>query len=220
MINEAIQKIKNEIPPHVTLVAVSKTKPIRDIQIAYDGGQRIFGENRAKELEEKASKLPNDIEWHMIGHLQSNKVKYIAPYVHMIHAIDKFKLIKEIQKQAEKNGRKIKVLLQFHIAKEESKYGFTLKKAQSMLEENNLDDYPNIEICGVMGMATFTEDQKIVRAEFKRLYSIFTQLKTTYFKNQSEFNIISMGMSGDYKIAIEEGSNMIRVGSQIFGARN
>lgn len=220
MINEAIQKIKSEIPSHVTLVAVSKTKPIRDIQIAYDGGQKIFGENRAKELEEKAGKLPNDIEWHMIGHLQSNKVKYIAPYVHMIHAIDKFKLIKEIQKQAEKNGRKIKVLLQFHIAEEESKYGLTLEKAEEMLASNDLTNYPNIEVCGVMGMATFTDNENVIRNEFKKLKSIFEKLKTNHFQSNEQFSIISMGMSGDYKIAIEEGSNIIRVGSQIFGTRN
>lgn len=220
MIKEALSDIKNEIPEEVTLVAVSKTKPQSDILEAYEAGQRIFGENRARELEEKAQALPKDIEWHMIGHLQSNKVKYIAPYVTMIHAIDKFKLIKEIHKQAAKNNRIIKVLLQFHIAEEESKYGLTLEKAREMLDQNKLSDYPNVQICGVMGMATFTDDENKVRAEFKRLKNIFDHMKTNFFADQNEFQVISMGMSGDYTIAIEEGSTMIRVGSNIFGERS
>ncbi|MFK8046344.1 MAG: YggS family pyridoxal phosphate-dependent enzyme [Crocinitomicaceae bacterium] len=219
MIKRAIANILTTIPATVKLVAVSKTKPNNLLQEAYDAGQRVFGENKAQEMAGKAIALPNDIQWHFIGHLQSNKVKYIASSVSVIHSVDSFKILKKIDKEAKKNERVIQVLLQFHIAKEVSKFGFNLETAKEMLELDEFQLLENIEIIGVMGMATFTDDHAIVRNEFKKLKSIFTQLKQTHFSDKNHFSEVSMGMSGDYQIAIEEGSTMIRVGSSIFGSR-
>ena len=219
MIAEALKTIQTEISDQVTLVAVSKTKPVADLQIAYDAGQRIFGENKVQELTDKFEVLPKDIEWHFIGHLQSNKVKYIAPFVSMIHAVDSLKLLKEINKQAKNNDRTISCLLQFHIAEEESKFGLNLEEAQQILSSNEFVELQNISVVGVMGMATFTDDEDQVREEFRTLENYFHVVKSHFFKYNDAFEHLSMGMSGDYKIAIEEGSTMIRVGSSIFGSR-
>lgn len=203
----------------VTLVAVSKTKPVEAISHLYDQGQRIFGENKVQELVEKHEKLPKDIEWHLIGHLQKNKVKYIAPFVKMIHSVDSLELLVTINKEAAKNNRVIDVLLQFHIAKEDTKFGLDLHEAIELLDQNIKNELPNIQICGVMGMATFTDNTTLVQREFKQLKLYFEQLKSAYFINDDKFKEISMGMSGDYELAISEGSTMIRVGSAIFGTR-
>lgn len=218
-IAENITRIRSEIPEGVTLVAVSKTKPNEVLLEAYDAGQRIFGENRVQELAAKAEALPKDIEWHMIGHLQTNKVKYIAPFVSLIHSVDKPKRLAEIDKEAEKNNRTIQVLLQFHIAEEETKFGLSLEEAEAMLNSNDFKNWQHIEVVGVMGMATFTENENQIRKEFKNLKSTFDHLKSEYFSDQPSFKEISMGMSGDYLLAIEEGSTMVRVGSSIFGSR-
>jgi pyridoxal phosphate enzyme (YggS family) len=211
--------IENQIPSNVKLIAVSKTKPVETILEAYQSGHKIFGENKVQELLDKYEKLPKDIEWHMIGHMQSNKVKYIAPFVKLIHGVDSFKLLKIINKEGEKNNRVIDCLLQFHIAKEETKFGLDLVEVQNFMKSEKLDDLKNINIVGVMGMATFTENEDQIRSEFKELVYIFNQLKSNYFSEES-FKEISMGMSGDYKIAIEEGATMVRIGSLLFGARN
>jgi len=219
MIRENLAKIKESIPKAVTLVAVSKTKPNTDIMVVYETGHRIFGENRVQELTEKHEALPKDIKWHMIGHLQSNKVKYIAPFVSLIHGVHKFKLLKEINKQAKKVDRIIDVLIQFHIAQEDSKFGFDFEEAKTMLESDQFVELENINVRGVMGMATFTNNKEQIEDEFRTLNNYFQVFKSNFFKFNEGFNIISMGMSGDYEIAIEEGSNMIRVGSKIFGER-
>lgn len=207
---------------NVTLVAVSKTKPVSDIQELYDLGQRDFGENYVQELDEKQSQLPTDIRWHYIGHLQSNKVKYIAPYTYMVHAVDSFKLLLEIDKQAAKHNRTIKVLLQLHIADEETKHGMDEAAVLELLDyyEAQRADLQHVQICGVMGMATFTDNTEKVRAEFKRLHNFFVYLRQTHFIADSNFTTISMGMSGDYKLAVEEGSTMVRIGSLLFGQRD
>ena len=220
MIAENLAKIKNEIPNNVTLVAVSKTKPVELLQEAYNAGQRIFGENKVQELTEKQPALPNDIEWHMIGHLQRNKVKYIAPFISLIHAGDSFRLLKEIHKQGKKNKRTIDVLLQFHIANEETKFGFSFEEAKEMLEDPGFSNLDHIRVRGVMGMATFTTNEEQIADEFRTLHNYFLVLQSHFFKYNEHFDTISMGMSGDYSIAIEEGSTMIRVGSKIFGERN
>ena len=219
MIKDALHTIQQQIPESVTLVAVSKTKPNALIQEAYDAGQRVFGENKALELAEKHDRLPKDIEWHFIGHLQSNKVKYIAPFVHLIHSVDSLKVLNKINTEAVKHQRIIRVLLQFHIAQEDSKFGFSLESANAILQSESFQTLNNIEIVGVMGMATFTNDTQVVKQEFKNLKSIFDQLKNTHFKTAQNFSEISMGMSGDFNLAIEEGSTMVRVGSSIFGSR-
>lgn len=219
-IKEIINEIKSELPQSTRLVAVSKFHPAEAISEAYDGGQRIFGESKVQELEEKYKVLPKDIEWHFIGHLQTNKVKYIAPYISMIHAVDSYKLLCEINKQAQKANRVIKCLLEIHIAKEESKYGFSFESCRQMLESEDWKGLENVSVCGVMGMATFTDDDAEIRNEFKSLHDFFTELKNSYFSNDDNFREISMGMSDDYPIAVEEGSTMIRVGSKIFGVRN
>ena len=208
------------IPKNVKLVAVSKTKPNEAVQEAYDAGQRIFGENKVQDLTAKADLLPKDIDWHFIGHMQTNKVKYIAPFVKMIHAVDSIKLLKEINKQALKNNRVIDCLLQFHIATEDSKFGMNMLEAEELLKNDELQNLNNINIVGVMGMATFTDDTQQIRTEFKHLVNCFNILKSDYFNNNANFKEISMGMSGDYKIAIEEGSTIIRIGTKIFGERN
>jgi len=218
-IADNLQKLLSEIPSNVKLIAVSKTKPVEQIKEVYDTGHNVFGENRAQELAEKYKFLPKDIEWHMIGHLQTNKVKYIAPFVHLIHGVDSFKLLQFIDKEASKCNRIINCLLQFHIAKEETKFGFDMVEVNQMLESTEFGTLQNINIVGVMGMATFTENTQLVRAEFKELVYIFNQLKSGYFLQKDDFKEISMGMSGDYKIAIEEGATMVRIGSLIFGER-
>lgn len=220
MIKEALNNIQKEIPAGVQLVAVSKTKPVSLIQEAYDEGQRIFGENRAQELADKYEQLPKDIQWHAIGHLQTNKVKYIAPFVSMIHAVDSMKLLKEINKEAEKNNRVINCLLQFHIAEEDSKYGLKFDEARDLLESPEFVELQNVSIVGVMGMATFTDNTEQIREEFRTLENYFQITKSHFFKFNTAFEHISMGMSGDYPIAIEEGSTMVRVGSAIFGKRD
>lgn len=218
-IAENIISIKKELPSQVQLIAVSKTKPVSMLQEAYDVGQRHFGENYVQEIVEKQPLLANDIEWHFIGHLQSNKVKYIAPFVKCIHAVESEKLLAEINKQAAKNNRSIECLLQIHIAEEESKFGFNPENAIAEIRKIDFSKYPNITINGVMGMASFVDDQDQVRREFQSLKQIFDELKKECFSTSNSFKEISMGMSGDYKMAIDEGSTMVRVGSSIFGSR-
>ncbi|MCP4550681.1 MAG: YggS family pyridoxal phosphate-dependent enzyme [Bacteroidetes bacterium] len=213
-------KFKSALPPNVKLIAVSKTKPVEVIKEAYDAGQRIFGENKAQDLTAKFPLLPVDIEWHFIGHLQSNKVKHIVPFVSLIHSVDSIKLLGEINKHALKNQRIVDCLLQFHISTEEAKFGLSLKEAKSLIACDYFKTLNNIRITGVMGMATFTEDKEIIRNEFKQLKGCFTELKKSFYANIKSFKEISMGMSDDYQIALEEGSTIIRIGSAIFGARN
>lgn len=220
MIKENLNIVRATVPSNVTLIAVSKTKPVSDLQEAYDAGQRIFGENKALEMRDKHQTLPSDIQWHFIGHLQTNKIKYIAPFVTLIHAIDSLSLLEAVNKEAAKNDRIIDCLLQFHIAQEETKFGLDIEEAKSLLESESFKNLKNINICGVMGMATFTDNAAQVRNEFKNLKNIFETLKENYFKDNGSFKEISMGMSDDYPIAIEEGATMVRVGSKIFGARN
>lgn len=217
MISENLVSLRKEIPENVTLVAVSKTKPIEALEEAYRAGQRHFGENKVQELVAKYEKLPKDINWHLIGHLQTNKVKYVAPFVHLIHAVDSEKLLLEIDKQAHKNNRIIDVLLQFHIAQEDTKFGLSMAECKLLLK--NSTSFLNTRIVGVMGMASFVDDEDQIRNEFKTLRNIFYELKSQYFGDTSYFSTISMGMSGDYSLAIEEGSTMVRVGSAIFGTR-
>ena len=215
-IKENLGKIKSTLPEHVTLVAVSKTKPIADIQEAYDAGQRVFGENKIQEMVGKFDVLPKDIEWHMIGHLQRNKVKYMAHFVSLIHGVDSLKTLKEIDKQAKKHDRVISCLLQVRIAKEETKFGLPFDEVRDILNSEEFKQLTNISITGLMGMATFTDNQSVIQEEFASLKELFDELKSQH----SSFETLSMGMSGDYKLAIENGSTMIRVGSSIFGARN
>ncbi len=219
MISEKLAEIQNSIPANVCLVAVSKTKPVADLLEAYEAGQRHFGENKVQEMSEKWELLPKDINWHLIGHLQTNKVKFIAPYVHLIHSVDSLKLLTEINKQGAKNQRVISVLLQFYIAKEETKFGLDYEEANHLLNSEEYKSFKNIQVVGVMGMASFTVDDSIVRAEFSQLKEFFSKLKSTFFQNDDSFREISMGMSGDYRLAIEEESTMVRVGSSIFGGR-
>lgn len=215
-IKENIKSILETIPDNVTLVAVSKTKPISDLQEAYDAGQRIFGENKVQDMTDKWGSMPKDIQWHMIGHVQRNKVKYMAEYVSLIHGVDSLKLLKEIDKQGEKHNRKIPCLLQVHIAEEDTKFGFDEQEILKLINDPEFLALKNVAIKGLMGMATFTNEIKQVRREFKSLKTLFESIKSTL----KEIEILSMGMSGDYHIAIEEGSNMVRIGSSIFGARN
>jgi pyridoxal phosphate enzyme (YggS family) len=215
-IKKQLQELKSVLPKQVTLVAVSKTKPVQDLMKAYDVGQRIFGENKVQEMVEKYQQMPKDIQWHMIGHVQRNKVKYMAPFVDLIHGVDSLKLLSEINKQALKNNRCINGLLQIKIATEDSKFGMTKNDAIQLMKSSEFKNLKNIKIKGVMGMATFTDDQNKIRKEFETLKSTFSELKSI----QDSMHIISMGMSGDYPLAIECGSTMIRVGSYIFGARN
>jgi len=211
--------IRNEIPEHVKLIAVSKTYPAENIMQAYNAGHKIFGENRAQEIFDKQPKLPADIEWHFIGHLQTNKVKYITPFVSLIHSIDSLKLLAEVNKEAEKNNRIIDCLFEMYIAREESKMGLDIAEVETILHSPEYKKMQNIKICGLMGMATFTDDATVVRNEFRNLKTYFDNIKEKYFKNTAEFKEISMGMSGDYHIAIEEGSTMVRIGTAIFGKR-
>ena len=220
MIKENLEAVRATIPANVTLVAVSKTKPVSDLQEAYDAGQRIFGENHALEMRDKHEVLPNDIQWHFIGHLQTNKIKYIIPFVSLIHSIDSQNLLEAVNKEAKKHGRVADCLLQFHIANEETKFGLDLEEAEALLNSDAFRQMENVRICGVMGMATFTDDEDEIHKEFRHLKTIFDTLKQKYFANQPQFKEISMGMSDDYPIAIAEGATMVRVGSRIFGARN
>ena len=214
-----IEKLKKELDERICLVAVSKTKPNEDILEAYSTGHRVFGENKVQDLVKKAEELPNDIQWHFIGHPQTNKVKYIAPFISLIHGVDSIKLLKMIDKEGKKNDRVINCLLQFHIAEEQTKFGLNLAEAQSILESPEFTALEHVRVVGIMGMATYTDDDEQIRKEFKGLMSVFNSLKETYFAEDELFTEISMGMSGDYEIAIEEGSTMIRVGSSIFGER-
>ena len=209
-------EILKEIPSHVRLVVVSKTVPAGTVHEVYKLGYKIFGENRVQSLIEKQPLLPADIEWHFIGHLQTNKVKFITPFVSMIHSVDSLKLLKEIDKEAAKNNRVIPCLLQFHIATEETKFGLDLDEAREILNSSELPGLKNIRICGVMGMATFTEDYDLVRREFRSLREIFNTIQKEFFPSDANFREISMGMSGDYQIAIEEGSTIVRIGTAIF----
>ncbi len=218
-IAENLRKVKRELKDGICLVAVSKTKPNSDILEAYEVGQRVFGENKVQELVEKQAELPKDIEWHFIGHLQTNKVKYIAPFISLIHGVDSLKLLKTIDKEGRKNNRKISCLLQFHIAEEETKFGLDLDEARELLTSADFAGLEFVDIRGVMGMATYTDDENQIRKEFKQLKNIFDQLKSEFFGSQDSFSEISMGMSGDYLLAAEEGSTMVRVGSSIFGER-
>ncbi|MBL7870721.1 MAG: YggS family pyridoxal phosphate-dependent enzyme [Cyclobacteriaceae bacterium] len=221
VIKNNIKAIKEELSAFsYKLVAVSKTQPIERLQEAYDAGQRIFGENKAQELALKYKALPKDIEWHMIGHLQTNKVKYIAPFVALIHSIDSIKLLEEVDKQGKKVNRKISCLLQVHIAKEETKFGFDLKEVKELMNSQELNNFSHVEIKGLMGMATFTENQEQIRNEFSLINQLFQKLKTQKLPTNVEMKELSIGMSADYKIAIEEGSTIVRVGTAIFGARN
>ena len=218
-IKENLLHIKSSLPEHITLIAVSKTKPISDIMEAYNAGQRIFGENKVQEMIEKEPQMPKDVEWHMIGHLQRNKVKYMAEFVSLIHGVDNFKLLKEIDKQAKINDRTIDCLLQIKIADEDSKFGMTAKEAHEILQSKEFFELKNICVVGVMGMATFTDDEQQIQQEFNKLKTTFGELKELKIEN-CKLKTISMGMSADYKIAIDCGSTMIRVGSSIFGERN
>ena len=211
-----LEDIKATIPEHVTLVAVSKTKPVCDLMDAYNAGQRIFGENKIQEMADKYAEMPKDIEWHMIGHVQRNKVKYMAEFVSLIHGVDSFKLLKEIDKQAKNHDRIIKCLLQIKIAEEDSKFGMSVSDASTLLQSDAFYELKNIKVVGLMGMATFTDNMTQVENEFKFLNNTFSELKNT----NPDLEIKSMGMSGDYQLAIECGSTMVRVGSSIFGARN
>ena len=223
-IAENLTQIKSQLPAHVTLVAVSKTKPVADLMEAYDAGQRIFGENKIQEMTDKWEVMPKDIEWHMIGHVQTNKVKYMAPYVSLIHGVDSLKLLQEINKQAAKNNRVIDCLLQVYIAEEESKFGLDEQELEEILNKildsarNDNNEFKNIRVIGLMGMATFTENQNQIEKEFKHLKTIFDKVATR--KDAiNRVSILSMGMSGDYQLAISCGSTMVRIGSSIFGSR-
>jgi len=219
-VKDNLKEILGTIPQKVQLVAVSKTKSNETILEAYEAGQRIFGENKVQELCRKFEELPKDIQWHFIGHLQTNKVKYIAPFISLLHGVDSLKLLSVINKEAAKANRVIDCLLQFHIAKESTKFGLSMEEAIELLNSENYRSLKNIRIVGVMGMATFTDDQNQVRKEFKTLKRYFDLLKKEYFINEAYFKDLSMGMSDDYLIAVEEGSTMVRVGSSIFGVRN
>ena len=218
-IKHNLDTIKQSLPEHVTLVAVSKTKPVSDLMEAYNAGQRIFGENKIQEMADKYQEMPKDIKWHMIGHVQRNKVKYMAEFVDLIHGVDSVRLLEEINKQALKHDRIINCLLQIKIAEEDSKFGMRIKDAEELLLSETFSELKNINIVGLMGMATFTDNKDQIKEEFLRLKSAFEDLKTIKTSN-CNLQTISMGMSGDYKLAIECGSTMVRVGSSIFGARN
>ncbi len=219
LISDNIQSFLEKIPENVQLIPISKTKPNEMIMDAWQNGFKLFGENKVQELTRKYEELPKDIQWHMVGHLQSNKMKYIAPFVHLVHGIDSFKLIKIMEKEAKKAGRIMNGLFQLHIASEETKFGFSQDEIFEILDSGEFAEMKHVRMTGVMGMATLTNDENAIRKEFKELYRIYRNIKSGYFQNDENFKEISMGMSGDYKIAIEEGSTMIRIGSAIFGER-
>ena len=218
-VGEQIKGISASLPEKVTLVAVSKFHPANAVLEAYEAGQRVFGESRVQELCAKKELLPNDIDWHFIGTLQSNKVKYIAPFVGLIHSVDNLKLLIEIDRQAEKCGRILDILLEFHIATESTKHGLSMDECTALLESEEVKNAANIRIRGVMGMATYTDNKQLIRTEFRTLKHHFDTLKQRYFDHNNNFDVVSMGMSDDYPLAIDEGSTMIRVGSKIFGGR-
>ncbi|RPH33731.1 MAG: YggS family pyridoxal phosphate-dependent enzyme [Bacteroidales bacterium] len=215
-----LQQIRLAIPSHVTLVAISKTHPVEVVMEAYNAGQRIFGENKVQEMVSKFEAMPKNIEWHLVGHLQSNKVKYIAPFVSLIHSVDSLKLLNVINKEAEKIDRVIDCLFQIHIAEEETKFGLSAEELNELLSNPEFKQLKNIRIVGLMGMATFTDNAEHIRREFKSLKDLFKRIKESDFSQNDYFKDLSMGMSSDYQIAIEEGSTMVRVGSSIFGNRN
>ncbi|MGC9331538.1 MAG: YggS family pyridoxal phosphate-dependent enzyme [Bacteroidales bacterium] len=214
-----LQQLRKEIPENVELVVVTKTRTNEEIMVAYNAGERVFGENKVQELIAKQPQLPDDIQWHMIGHLQTNKVKYIAGWVSMIEAVDRMKLLRYINKEAKKHDRVIPCLLQFHIAEEETKFGLSIEEAQEILNSDEFQKMEHVKICGVMGMATFTDDMEKVSREFRHLSNIFGQIKRQFFADDKGFREISMGMSNDYKGALNEGTTMLRIGSTIFGPR-
>jgi PLP dependent protein len=220
IIKQNLEEILKTVVKGCTLIAVSKTHPVEKVLEAYHEGQRVFGENKVQEMAAKYEALPKDIQWHLIGHLQSNKVKYIAPFVHLIHSIDSLKLLQEVDKQAKKVNRVIDCLLQIHVAQEETKFGFSESEVEALLRDPALSDLQGIRVVGIMGMASFTENMDQVRAEFKILKKLFDKLKSRPLPENVVMKELSMGMSGDYKIAMEEGSTMVRVGSAIFGQRN
>lgn len=220
MIAENLHKVLSTIQPGIRLVAVSKFHPVSALQEAYDAGQRVFGESHVQELVEKQQLLPKDIEWHFIGHLQTNKVKYMASFISLIHAVDTVKLLKEIDKQAERNSRVIDCLLQIHIAKEETKFGFTPDELRTMLQEGEWKQFSHVRICGLMCMASNTDDVKQIAGEFETVHTLFQEIKNDFFPTEESFKELSMGMSGDYEIAQQHGSTMVRVGTMIFGERN
>ncbi len=214
-----IRSLKQQIPPSVKLVAVSKTKPVSDILEAYNTGHKSFGENRVQELMQKKDLLPADIEWHLIGHLQTNKVKQIVPFIHMIHSVDSYKLLTLINSEALATNHSVNCLLQIHIAREETKYGFSMNEIHCMIRSADFHKLTSVRICGVMGIATFTDDADLIQKEFRYLAHCFNELRIKYFKDDGNFKEISMGMSGDFRIAVGEGSTIIRIGSLIFGER-
>lgn len=218
-ISQNIQAILSDLPKEVQLIAVSKTQPVEKIMAVYNTGHRVFGENKAQEVATKAANLPSDIEWHFIGHLQTNKVKFIVPFIHTIHSIDSVKIIREVNREAAKNNRIVRCLLQFYIATEETKFGLDRAEATELMLAVTSEHMQNIEIAGVMGMASYTIDTNLIRQEFRNLKDTFSWLKTNYFSTSNSFREISMGMSGDYQLAIEEGSTLIRIGTAIFGER-
>ena len=218
-ISQNIQAILSDLPKEVQLIAVSKTQPVEKIMAVYNTGHRVFGENKAQEVATKAANLPSDIEWHFIGHLQTNKVKFIVPFIHTIHSIDSVKIIREVNREAAKNNRIVRCLLQFYIATEETKFGLDRAEATELMLAVTSEHMQNIEIAGVMGMASYTIDTNLIRQEFRNLKNTFNWLKTNYFSTSNSFREISMGMSGDYQLAIEEGSTLIRLGTAIFGER-
>ena len=218
-IQDNLLKIKSQLPENVTLVAVSKTKPVEDLMEAYHAGQRIFGENKIQEMTEKWQQMPKDVEWHMIGHVQSNKVKYMVPYVKLIHGVDSFKLLKEVNRQAIRWRKSINCLLQIHIAEEETKFGLDEKELEELLNSDEFKEMKNINVIGLMGMATFTDNEEQIKKEFQYLKTIFDKVSKLKTDN-CQLNTLSMGMSGDYQLAIEYGSTMVRIGSSIFGNRN
>lgn len=216
-VKDNLAQLYGTIPPHVKIVAVSKTMPVEKIMEAYEAGHRLFGENKSQELTSKQPFLPGDLLWHFIGHMQTNKVRFIAPFVEMIESVDSLKLLKEIDKEAAKNNRIIKCLLQFHIATEETKYGLDVEEAEAILQSRDYANMKNVSIRGVMGMASFTDDEGLIRREFRNLKSLESHLKNRFFRDAPSFCEISMGMTGDYRIAVEEGSTMVRIGTGIFG---
>jgi PLP dependent protein len=215
-----LSKLKEEVDEHVKIVVVSKTRSIEEMMEAYKAGYKVFGENKAQEITRKQKLMPPDVEWHFIGHLQSNKVRMITPFVHMIHSVDSFRLLQEIDKEASRNNRVIRCLLQFYIATEETKFGLDIEEAVGLLEKRKTAFMQNTILSGVMGMASFTNDQEVIRKEFRVLKNYFMQLKNQYFKDKEEFKEISMGMSGDYLLALSEGSTILRLGTVIFGERD
>lgn len=219
-ISSNIKSILSELPQGTRLVAISKTKSVEEIMEAYDAGQRIFGENKVQELVPKYQQLPKDIEWHLVGHLQTNKVKYIGQFIHLIHSVDSLSLLIEIDKQGKKNSRIIDCLLQVYVAKEETKFGLNEQELHKIIDSPNIKAFENVRITGLMGMATNTDNQEQIRSEFRQLADLFHELKATKFKDNPEFKELSMGMSSDYALAVQEGSTLVRIGSNIFGERN